>query len=190
MKNQKFYCRAYKSREFWGYVKAPTEDLARECFRQNHSLPTNIDILVVEPQFIDKLSIARILHWIPDNFDPWGCTEPFLIEMIDEVQADQLSSYADVEMSNDQLKKRRVDPMWHAARIRWLLEHPENLEDPISMDCVCNYGAIYPVPEIVDGWHRFFAYRYLGKRKIPAFFSGRVDLLDYLRLRTNQPPVE
>jgi len=190
MKNQKFYCRVSPINGVWGYIKAPTEELARECFRQNHSLSDKTDILVIGPDEIDKLSVARLLHWIPENFDPWGCSKPFNLKMVDEVQADQLSSYPKVSKSNDQLKKRKVNPMWHAARIRWLLEHPENLEDPISVDAVCNYGVVYPVPEIVDGWHRFFAYRYLGKRKIPAFFSGRVDLLDYLRLRTNQPPVE
>lgn len=191
MRQEKFYCRAYhQGKQFWEFLRAPSKELARECFIQNYSLPDTDTITVIPTGEVDKLSIARLLYFIPKDFDPWGCSEPFTLDMVWNLTSNERRTYDNGEVSNDQLGQRKLDPRWHAARIQWMMLNPKALLDPISVDCHCNYGVVYPIPEITDGWHRFFAHRALGKRKIPAFFCGRTDLLDYLALRTNNLPEE
>lgn len=69
---------------------------------------------------------------------------------------------------------------WHAGRVRYLISHPEQLADPIEVDCVCEGTTILPVPTIVDGWHRFFAHVWTEQRVINATFGGLVDVAEYL----------
>lgn len=60
--------------------------------------------------------------------------------------------------------------------------------DPIEVDNECDGGHIYPEPILNDGHHRLVAYRLVKRRTIPACYSGRCDLLDYLKgLRTRKP---
>lgn len=68
----------------------------------------------------------------------------------------------------------------HAGRIVHLMKTPADLTHPIAIDCRCNQGHVSPDPVIVDGWHRYFAHRELGSKVVPASFSGRVDLANYL----------
>jgi hypothetical protein len=47
---------------------------------------------------------------------------------------------------------------------------------------------IYAVPEIIDGWHRFFAHLFLNRERILCTYGGHIDLLDYLKGETFTPP--
>jgi len=48
---------------------------------------------------------------------------------------------------------------------------------------------IYPIPILNDGHHRLVAYRLTKRRTIPAYYSGRVDLLEYLKGDRARKPV-
>lgn len=62
--------------------------------------------------------------------------------------------------------------------------------DAITLDCVCNGGRVYPEPLITDGWHRYAAHAYLNRKYIDVSFSGRVDLLEYLKGTRKTRPQE
>lgn|GEM_PF-2396584 len=62
--------------------------------------------------------------------------------------------------------------------------------EPIMVDCFCDGGRIYPEAVILDGCHRFCAHVLLRKRRIPIFFGGRVDLLEWLRGERRECPME
>lgn len=53
--------------------------------------------------------------------------------------------------------------------------------DPIELDNVCDGGNIYPEIVMEDGHHRLMAYKLAGREKIPTSYSGRIDLLNYLK---------
>lgn len=50
--------------------------------------------------------------------------------------------------------------------------------EPISIDCECWGRTIYPVPVLIDGFHRLAGALLAGVEKLPATFGGRVDLRD------------
>ncbi len=60
--------------------------------------------------------------------------------------------------------------------------------EPIILDNVCYAGCIYPTPVLVDGHHRLCAAHLTGMQKIPSSYSGRLDLLDYLKGRRKTKP--
>jgi hypothetical protein len=60
--------------------------------------------------------------------------------------------------------------------------------DPIEVDNVCEAMRVYPEPTVVDGHHRLAACRLARARTVPAYYSGRVDLLDYLTGKRTKAP--
>lgn len=62
--------------------------------------------------------------------------------------------------------------------------------DPIEIDNDCGHQCIYPVPLVLDGHHRLWAYNLVGREHIPATYGGRLDVLDYLTGRRAQLPTE
>lgn len=62
--------------------------------------------------------------------------------------------------------------------------------DPIIVDNVCEGGVIYPAPIVLDGHHRFMAYKLAKRRTIPASYGGRIDVLRYLEGKRKQLPEE
>lgn len=132
---------------------------------------------------VNHVLVSRLRDY-DTTVDPWGVG--FKFSMIDEVN----EFVADVPY--DTLLKQGDDeadnPYWHAARIRWLLDHPDEMTYPICVDNKCHNGRIYAMPDIIDGWHRFFAHIHANKETIRVSYSGRVDLLEYLEGTTDELP--
>lgn len=79
---------------------------------------------------------------------------------------------------------------WDLGRIRFFVEeidagHPI---DPVEIDNIVSHGRVAAEPDLLDGFHRFVASKIARAHTIPARYSGRVDLLDYLTGRTHQLP--
>lgn len=138
----------------------------------------------VEPtNEVDHILLVRLDEYIHDD-DPW-CVG-FNSKMIAE--GDSVLSRC--HTADDMRRRATWTAQMHAARIRYLMATPEHLAHPLIMDCMCNRGHVYARPLILDGWHRLFAHRALQSKRVPVSFSGRVDLLEYLRGDTNEKPEE
>lgn len=120
---------------------------------------------------IDRLLLGRLLAAgnIGHQWDPWGCG-------VDErlIRASGPSEVYRYETWRKEAAER------HAARVRYFVRNPRRIS-PIKIDNVCNGPLVYPIPMIVDGWHRLLACRVLGRTHVRAFYSGRIDLLEYLK---------
>jgi hypothetical protein len=87
-------------------------------------------------------------------------------------------------------EKRSMSYAEHCRRVRFFYDellagHPL---DPIEIDNVCEAMRVYPEPVVVDGHHRLTACRLAAVRTVPAYYSGRVDLLDYLTGKRSKAP--
>jgi len=74
------------------------------------------------------------------------------------------------------------DLAWHYGRVRYFydeLQEGKRLK-PLMVDNVCHGHHISNEPVLVDGHHRLAAHWFARRRTFPAFYSGRVDLLEYL----------
>lgn len=80
---------------------------------------------------------------------------------------------------------------WHIGRILYYINHPEEIMN-IDIDNYCDGYIIFPVPNILDGNHRFAAAVWLNRNekfeKIHCIYGGRLDLLDYLTGKTDVMP--
>lgn len=185
---KKFYCQIkIDGVRYWGYREALTGDLALACFIQDKGFTEDEVDGRSFYETVDFILVSRLLEFIPEDLDPWGCDTPFTIENVSEVDEGDIERFGTSEY-NDFATGYIADRFWHASRVLWFVKNPEMLEDPISIDNHCHYGHVYPVPEIMDGWHRLFAHRFLGLERIPALYSGRVDLLKYLTGKTDKLP--
>jgi hypothetical protein len=139
----------------------------------------------------DVLILSRLSKFIPKGEDPWGCSPRLTLRSVSKASNKDIGVLGAGDHTT-----RPDDPeipayrRWHVARIRWILLNPEGLEDPISVDNVCDGGNVYPIPVIIDGWHRIYAHRFLGRKTIRANYGGRLDLLDYLTGKTDLVPEE
>ena len=79
-------------------------------------------------------------------------------------------------------KRPSGDDAWHARRVRYFYDELRAGRSltPILVDCECRNSRIYPEPVLVDGHHRFAAYVFAKRRVVPAYYGGRVDVLEYL----------
>jgi hypothetical protein len=122
---------------------------------------------------VELFLLERLEEFLDTIIDPWGAG--FRLEMV-------------LTAKPRALRYRPQSPrsaVWHAGRVRYLMQHPEELEHPIDIDCECVRGQVLAVPIILDGWHRYSAHRMLKSRVVPASFGGRVDLARYLSGKTN-----
>lgn len=80
----------------------------------------------------------------------------------------------------------------HAGRIQFLMSEAGavHLDTPIEMDCVCDRHRVLALLFIVDGHHRYFAHRHMGRKTIKVAFAGRCDVADYLSGRSDTRPEE
>lgn len=83
------------------------------------------------------------------------------------------------------MKRTRKQPTraWDYGRIRHFYEEllAGRVLDAIEVDNVCNFGRIYPEPVLLDGHHRLAASHLAGAPSIRVSYSGRLDLLRYLK---------
>ena len=110
--------------------------------------------------------LDRLSEFIGPDCDPWGVGN--VMHLIGTIKG-----VLD-EPRNENWSKKK-----HIQRIQYLLTSYQ-LDDPISIDCLCSQYEILPIPTILDGWHRLYAHWYLGRRTIKANFGGLIDLLEYL----------
>lgn len=114
-------------------------------------------------------AIIRGVKPIKDQYKKYGCMD---FELTEEYNENEVRD-------------------WHIGRIIYFIQNPEEII-PIEMDnkCSYNYKYFYPIPLIYDGNHRFLAKVYLKHKTIKAYYSGRIDLLDYLTGKTDVRPIE
>lgn len=69
----------------------------------------------------------------------------------------------------------------------WQVKNGKPL-DPITIDCVCYGLRVLPQSTVIDGNHRLCAANLTKQRLVKINFSGRVDLLEWLKGETNVKP--
>jgi hypothetical protein len=133
------------------------------------------------PEEIDFFLMERLEEYFGDMWDPWG-VEFDRINLEDDTIEPITESYSEAGHPDDWPLEK------HAGRIRFLMTSVKDLETPIVLDSRCDHGYVYANPVMIDGWHRYFAHRALGSKKIPVAFSGLVKFADYLRGDTDERP--
>jgi hypothetical protein len=93
-------------------------------------------------------------------------------------------------VSDDARTMKQPSREWDYGRVRFFHERlmAGKELDPIMVDNECRNGHIYPEPVLIDGHHRLAASHLAGVKTIPASYSGRVDLLDYLTGKRKTAP--
>lgn len=84
------------------------------------------------------------------------------------------------------------DGKYDAGRVRYFLDQLKNgvALPPIEIDNACDGPYIYPDPIVADGHHRLIACYLHGQRRVRAHYSGRMDLLSYLKGHKRVRPCE
>ena len=81
---------------------------------------------------------------------------------------------------------------YHWGRIRFFYE--ESIKGrkikPISLDNRCAFGRVYPEIVMDDGHHRLMGLFLAGAPTIPAFYGGRVYLLNWLKGKSRKRPTD
>lgn len=81
---------------------------------------------------------------------------------------------------------------YHRRRIRFFVDmlKSDEILDPITIDNDCHNGRVYPYPIVLDGHHRFIAHLVLNRRFMAVLYSGRTDVLSFLKGRRKTAPAE
>jgi hypothetical protein len=81
---------------------------------------------------------------------------------------------------------------YHYGGVRYFqTRYEKRLEvDPIEIDNSCNGGRVQPLPVVIDGHHRLLGALLAGQEKIECYYSGRVDVLEYLKGECESCPEE
>lgn len=194
----KYFCVAYDDRDFVakvkdesvyysGYQEAGNWDLALTAFMTNLGLDRNHPNIRSFVPDVDTIRVDRLEEslWESQPFDPWDCG--FRLDMVTSEVDSSLGSEYRAFTWRWTAEQTALDLPYHMSRVKWFMEDPERIT-PISVDNRCSGGMIYPIPLITDGWHRYFAAKLLGLSTIEVFYSGRLDLLAYLKGETDISP--
>jgi len=135
----------------------------------------------------DTILLERLLEYYPDTFTTgfqWpGMEENSVILLYDVLaEADTIAEQSEpLHHFEDQNRE------WHMGRILYFINHPEKIR-PIVIDLKCYKGHVTSEPFIEDGWHRFAALCCLGNTHVEAAYSGRRDVLAYLKGESDERP--
>lgn len=120
---------------------------------------------------MNTIYLDRLTSFIGSN-DPWEVGfDPSLLGRVRK---------PNLEMYSTSKQPQCWTALDHARRIRTIMGNPDWYNDPIHLDNDCDGNRIYPIPIILDGWHRYFAHVATGDNIIKVIYGGRVDLLRYL----------
>ncbi len=88
--------------------------------------------------------------------------------------------------------RAEMSKAWHWGRVRYFFDLFMRMQkvEPIVVDNHCDHGHIYPTPVLCDGHHRLAAAHLAAAYRIPSSYSGRIDLLAWLRGDTDEKPEE
>lgn len=145
-------------------------------------------------ELVDHLIISRLLRsygWEPRTVPYEDSHQGHIMGLITLtrerlLQAEPVSGF----VGDDD--RHGLDVSWHVGRVRHFYDRlvlGAALE-PITVDNVCSGGKVYPQAVVVDGHHRLIAAKLFRAKTVPASYSGRVDLLDYLTGKRPKAPQE
>lgn len=147
------------------------------------------DFELLEEYNGDIIRMDRLIEFLPTEYWMWDETGVIDLEDISVAIHESIPEIPDPygdTWKHPVLNQRSRN--WHIGRIIYFINHPKEIRD-IEIDNECDGRFILPKPVIVDGWHRYAASRWLydqGKlKKIHCRYGGRVDILDYLRGKTD-----
>lgn len=142
----------------------------------------------------DIIRIDRLIRFFPTEHWEWDETGKIDLDDISIARHEGVTEIPDPygdTWKHPVLEHRNRD--WHIGRILYFIKHPNEIRD-IEIDNEVHNGYILPQPVIVDGWHRYAAARWLfdqGKlSKIHCRYGGRMDVLDYLKGKSDEIPEE
>lgn len=126
---------------------------------------------------IDRILVSRLSEYI-DSWQKLG-----LGPKIDVEKFAQVSEFIDEYSGNRDMK-------YHYGRIRFFKNEflAGKTVPPIILDNQCFGGHISAWPVIIDGHHRFYGAVLAGAKYINASYSGRTDLLNYLKDKRKTKP--
>lgn len=100
-------------------------------------------------------------------------------------------NFGKIEAKKTYSHKHRNNPEWHIGRVKYLLQKLKENKPlpPIRVDNYVTADLHFGAPVILDGFHRLLAYKLAKRDFIPAEYSGRVDILNYLTGKTHVNPL-
>lgn len=117
-----------------------------------------------------QVSVTALLHYYPTTIG-WGVHEYGWKELEEKVfQCEQVCYDAHVPCQSDRISEYARD--WHIDRIRWLIQHPEELETIILLKELMCMSRNTSTNAICDGNHRFIAKVLLGHKTLNASYIG------------------
>jgi len=135
---------------------------------------------------IDYLLINRLLQY---------CTPPFNWDgNIVSIRDIKKGIIQNIKENNEPFpdlsieRNKKYTKEWHVGRVIYFINNPNKIT-PIAMDNECVGQYIVAKPIIMDGHHRYLASIVAGFKIIPVYYSGRVDLLEYLLGKSNVIPI-
>lgn len=145
---------------------------------------------IEQPPVVDHLLVGRLFRAY-DSY--WWYQSVFKGLRLQSLKAwPAVTEHMPEDQRSDPAKfKTKRIKAYDLGRVRYFVDRLQAGEelDPIMVDNVCDGGHIYPQPLVLDGHHRFVAYRLTKRPTIPAHYSGRVDLLEYLKGTRARRPV-
>lgn len=132
---------------------------------------------------MDIILTKRLLIFLYHIKDPW-CVN-FKMDLLNDVKGKEKERYIPINLK---------DKYWHVRRINYLINSPSDLFYPINIrsDCTGTFTEqstqYIETPNLIDGWHRFFAHIHLGYETIICNYRGQAKLLKYLKSEINHVP--
>lgn len=130
---------------------------------------------------IDHLIVERLwgMYW-----SRWICDSFYAGAVVGDILRYKPAEYV------SEFNKRRETKSWNFGRVRYFYDAIKAGKpiEPVIVDNYCDGGHIYPEPLLDDGHHRLVAHHFAKARTIPAYYSGRIDLLNYLKGKRKSKP--
>jgi hypothetical protein len=130
---------------------------------------------------IDFVLTRRVLEFV----DPWWTLAALRGEVFAHPTRAQIETAPIQPFQPEEQRNEKYD----LGRVRFFVEVLRRGQDlpPVVMDNRCLGRSILPEAILTDGHHRLAAAAHDGLEWLPAYYSGRVDVLEWLQGAATRP---
>ncbi len=124
----------------------------------------------------ENVLLSRLKEFFPD----YVCIDGHLIKSAD-IEKGLINNIPEISEEENLLHTDTSTKNWHIGRILFYINNNQTVKSSIKIENYEINGQLLTIPTMVEGHHHYLALCFLKKKTATVLYSGRPDVINYLK---------